>query len=135
MFAVRVALVPIACLLLAACGGGDDGGSKDLAAGKVFDQAELQQCLRDQKWRIEPRTTDSGIDFTTRSRSGLISADVGVEQTPADAEKREDAWKELAAQANVDNIEDYYFRYGNVIVGFERVPSESDRAPIERCLS
>jgi hypothetical protein len=127
--------VLVACLTLAACGGGDDGGSTDLAAGKVFDQRELQSCLRDQGWRIEPRTTDSGIDFTTRSRSGLISADVGVEQTPAGAEKREDAWKELAAQAQVENIDDYYFRYGNVVVGFERIPSKSDRAPVERCLT
>jgi hypothetical protein len=120
--------------LLAACGGGDDDGSDDLSAGKVFDQQELRQCLRDQRWRIEPGT-ETGVDFTTRSRSGLISADVGVERTPAEAEKREDAWKQLAAEAGVDNVDDYYFRYGNVIVAFERVPSDTDRAPIERCLS
>ncbi len=100
----------------------------------MFGQAELQRCLRDRGWRIEPRSTDSGIDFTTRSRSGLISADVAVETTPAAAEQRAAAWKELAAQANIENIDDYYFRYGNVLVGFERVPSESDRAPLARCL-
>ena len=35
----------------------------------------------------------------------------------------------------MENIDDYYFRYGNVIVAYERVPSESDRAKLERCLS
>ena len=122
-------------LSLASCGDGDGGGSRDLAVGKTFDAAELRGCLRDQNWRIEPRVTDTGIDFTTRSRSGLISADVAVERTPADAQQREDSWKELATDAGVENIDDYYFRYGNVIVGFERVPSAADRAPIERCLS
>ena len=121
-------------MLLAACGGGGDEGSPDRAAGKTFDPAELRQCLRDQRWRIEPGT-ESGVDFTARSRSGLLSADVGVELTTAAAEKREDAWKQLAEENGVENIDEYYFRYGNVIVAFERVPSESDRAPVERCLS
>jgi hypothetical protein len=101
----------------------------------VFDRGELQACLRAQNWRIERRNTDTGIDFTTRSRSGLISADVGIEKSPAEVETREQDWKELAAQAGVENIDDYYFRYGNVVVGFERIPSKSDRAPVERCLT
>ena len=134
MFVLRLLPAIVSCMLVVACGSGGDGDGKDLAAGKVFDQAELQRCLRAQSWRIEPGT-ESGVDFTTRSRSGLVSADVGVEQTPADAETREDAWKQLATDNGVENIDDYYFRYGNVIVAFERVPSQADRGPIERCLS
>ncbi len=124
----------VASLLPAACGGGDDGKG-DLANGKVFDQAAVQSCLRDQDFRIEPRETDTGIDFTARSPSGLITADIAVERTPDAAKTREDAWKELAAQAEIENIDDYYFRYGNILIGYERVPSERDQAPIERCLS
>ena len=131
---VPILFLLVASLLPAACGGGDDGKG-DLANGKVFDQAELQSCLRDQGFRVEPHETDTGIDFTVRSRSGLISMDVGVERTPDDAKTREDAWKELAAQAEVENIDDYYFRYGNILVGYERVPSERAQARTERCLS
>jgi hypothetical protein len=120
-------------LLVAACGG--DGGTPDLAAGKTFDAAQLRSCLRDQNWRIEPRVTDIGVDFTTRSRSGLISADVAVERSAADAEQRVESWKDLARDADVENVEDYYFRYGNVVVAFERVPSGAARAPVERCLT
>ena len=129
-----IMLLLVASLLPAACGGGDDGKG-DLANGKVFDQAELQSCLRDQRWRVESRGTDTGIDFTARSPGGLISADIAVEPTPDDAKAREDAWKDLAAQSGVENIDDYYFRYGNVLTAYERVPSEGDRAPIERCLT
>jgi len=122
-------------LSLAACGGGDNGGSGDLAKGKAFDQSELERCLRGARLRVEPRDTDTGIDFTARSRSGLISADFGVERTADDAEARENAWRKLAEQAQVENIDDYYFRYGNVVVAYERVPSKATRATVERCLS
>ncbi len=123
-------------LSLAGCGGGDGSGSSDLAKGKVFDQTELLRCLRGDGYRIERRNTDTEIDFTARSRSGLVTADIGVEQEgPDEAEAREAAWTKLAEQAEVENAGDYYFRYGNVVVAYERVPSESDRAGIERCLS
>ena len=125
----------IASLLPVACGGGGGDGKGDLANGKVFDQRELQSCLRGDGFRIEPRNTDSGIDFTARSRDGLVSADIGVESGPDQAKAREDAWRKLAEDAQVENIDDYYFRYGNVVVAYERVPSEADRASIERCLS
>jgi hypothetical protein len=120
-------------LLIAGCGGGD-GGKGDLASGKVFDEGALKSCLREQGFRVEPHKTDTGIDFTARSRSGLVSTDIAVERTPAAAKTREDAWKELAAQAGVENADEYYFRYGNVIVAYERVPSESALATVERCL-
>jgi hypothetical protein len=120
---------------LAACGGGDDGGKGDLAQGKAFDQAGLQRCLRGEGLRITPRGTDTGIDFTARSRSGLLTTDIAVERTPDEAKTREDAWKELAAQAEVENIDDYYFRYGNVVIAYEQVPSASARATVERCLA
>ena len=96
-----------------------------------------RRCLpRTRAGRIEPRGTDTGIDFTARSRSGLTRlTDIAVERTPDAAKTREDAWKELAAGAGVENIDDYYFRYGNILIGYERVPSTPDQAPIERCLS
>jgi hypothetical protein len=122
-------------LSLAACGGGEDGGSEDLAKGKVFEEAELQSCLRKARFTIQPRDTESGIDFSARSRSGLVNVDVGVERGPEEAATREEAWRKLAEQAEVENIDDYFFRYGNVVVAYEQVPSESDRAPVERCLS
>jgi hypothetical protein len=129
-----IAFALLASLTAAGCGG-DDAGSEDLAGGKVFDQSQLTDCLRDQDFRIDRRGTDTGIDFTAVNRSGLLSADIAIERTPDDAQAREDSWKELAAQANVENIDDYYFRYGNVVLAYERVPSESDRAKLERCLS
>ena len=120
---------------LAGCGGGDGGSSDDLAKGKLFDQADVQRCLRGGGYRLERRNTDTEIDFTARSRSGLVTADFGVESGPDQAEAREAAWTKLAEEAEVENAGDYYFRYGNVVVAFERVPSASDRAGIERCLS
>jgi hypothetical protein len=60
--------------------------------------------------------------------------DVAVEPTPDAAATREDAWKELAKQAEVENVDDYYFRYGNVVVAYEQVPSAPARATIEHCL-
>jgi hypothetical protein len=128
-----IAFALLASLTAAGCGG-DGAGSEDLAGGKVFDQSQLADCLRDQSFRIDRRGTDAGIDFTAVNRSGLLSADIAVERTPHDAQAREDSWKKLAAQANVENIDDYYFRYGNVVMAYERVPSESDRARLERCL-
>ena len=124
----------LASLLPAACGG-DGDGKGDLANGKVFDQAELESCLRSDGFRIEPRNTETGIDFTARSRSGLITTDIAVEKSPDEAKTREDAWKDLAAGAGVEDIDDYYFRYGNVLIGYERVPSKRDQAPLERCLT
>ena len=70
-----------------------------------------------------------------RSRSGRNNADIAVEEDPDAAESREDEWKQLAADAGVENIDAYYFRYGNILIGYEQVPGQADRAPIERCLS
>jgi hypothetical protein len=128
-------VVPMVSLLAAAgCGGGDDG-SADLASGKVFDPAAVKSCLREQGFQIEPRETDIGIDFTVGWRSGLNNADVAAEPDPAAAESREEEWKKLADEAGIDNIDNYYFRYGNVLIGYEKVPGKADRARIERCLS
>ena len=91
--------------------------------------------MRKARFTIQPRDTESGIDFSARSRSGLVNVDYGVERGPEDAASREEAWRKLAEQAEVENIDDYFFRYGNVVVAYEQVPSESDRAPVERCLS
>lgn len=129
---------PIAALLasLLVCGcGGDDSGSPDLANGKVFDQAELQDCLRDQGFRVDPRQTDSGIDLAVQWRSGRNNADVAVEPDPAAAKSREGEWKQLADDAGIENAGSFYFRYGNVLIGYEQVPAEQDRTRIERCLS
>ena len=121
-------------LAAAGCGGGDDGNG-DLANGKVFEPAAVKGCLRGQGFRIEPRETDIGIDFTVRWRSGLNNADVAVERDPGAAESREQEWKKLADEAGIDNIDTYYFRYGNILIGYEKVPSKADRARIERCLA
>ena len=128
-------LAIVVALFLVGCGGGEDGGSEDLAKGKVFEVAELQSCLRKARFTIQPRDTESGIDFSARSRSGLVNVDIGVERGPEDAVAREEAWRKLAEQAEVEDIDAYYFRYGNVVVAYEQVPSDSDRAPVERCLS
>ena len=121
-------------MAVAGCGGGDDGGNGDLANGKVFDPAAVKSCLREQGFRIEPRETDIGIDFTVRWRSGLNNADVAVERDPGAAESREQEWKKLANEAGIDNIDNYYFRYGNLLFGYAKVPGKADRARIERCL-
>jgi hypothetical protein len=125
----------VSLLAAAGCGGDGDGGNGDLANGKVFDPTVLKTCLRGEAFRIEPRETDIGIDFTVRWRSGLNNADVAVERDPAAAESREEEWKKLADEAGIDNIDDFYFRYGNVLIGYEKVPGKADRARIERCLS
>ena len=44
--------------------------ASDLADGKVFDQSDLTDCLRDQDFRIDRRGTDTGIDFTARQPVG-----------------------------------------------------------------
>ena len=100
-------------------------GSDDLAKGKLFDQADVQRCLHGGGYRIERRNTDTEIDFTARSRSGAVTVDFGVESGPDQAEAREAAWTKLAEQAEVENAGDYYFRYGNVVAAYERVPSAS----------
>jgi hypothetical protein len=123
----------LVALLLAACDG--DGGRGDLADGKVFDASAVKSCLRDAGFRIEPQVTDTGIDFTVRWRSGANNADVAVERAPGDAEAREGEWRQLAEQAGIENAGDYYFRYGNVLLGYARLPGEADRARIERCLT
>ena len=127
--------VLLASLLVSGCGGGDDSGSADLANGKVFDQAELRDCFRDQGFRVDPRQTETGIDLAVQWRSGQNNADVAVEPDPAAAESREEEWKQLADDAGIENAESFYFRYGNVLIGYEKVPGEQDRARIERCLS
>ena len=100
----------------------------------MFDPAAVKSCLRKERFRIEPRATDTGIDFTVRWRSGVNDADVAVEQNPGAAESREREWKKLAADAGIDNIDSYYFRYGNLLIGYAKVPAKEDRARIERCL-
>ena len=125
----------LVALVLAACGGDGDGGRGDLADGKVFDAFAVKSCLRDAGFRIEPHVTDTGIDFTVRWRSGANNADVAVERAPGDAEAREGEWRQLAEQAGIENAGDYYFRYGNVLLGYARLPGEADRARIERCLT
>jgi hypothetical protein len=100
----------------------------------VFDPAAVKSCLRKDGFRIEPHETDTGIDFTLRWGSGLSNADVAVEQDPGAAESREHEWKQLADDAGIDNIDSYYFRYGNVLIGYAKVPGKADRARIERCL-
>ena len=128
-------VVPVAASLAFVGCGGDDGDKGDLAAGKVFEQGQVQRCLRQKRLRIERRQTDTGIDLTARWRSGFNSVDVAVEATPADAADREQEWKHLAEQAQIEDAGSYYFRYGNVLVGFERTPDERDRALIDSCLS
>ena len=125
----------LVALVLAACGGDGGGGRGDLAEGKVFDASAVKSCLRDAGFRIEPRVTDTGIDFTVRWRSGANNADVAVEREPGDAEAREGEWRQLAEQAGIENAGDYYFRYGNVLLGYARLPGEADGARIERCLT
>ncbi len=133
---MRRALVPIflaAALLAAGCG--DDGAGKgDLAAGKLFDPADVTRCLRGQGLSVERHPTDTGIDFTVRRRDGRNSIDMAVEQSASDAADREQEWMGLASDAGIENAQDYYFRYGNLLLGYERVPSEAFRRTVERCL-
>ena len=100
----------------------------------MFDPAAVKSCLRKEGVRIEPHETDTGIDFTVRWDSGLENADVAVERDPGAAESREQEWKKLAADAGIENIDSYYFRYGNLLIGYAKVPAKEDRARIERCL-
>jgi hypothetical protein len=127
-------LLLVTALPVGACGGDGEGGSGDLAPGKVFDQAEVTRCLRGQGYRIERVPTDAGVDFTVRRRDGRNSIDVAVERTSGAAEAREQEWRKLAAEAGVEDAGAYYFHYGNVLLGFERVPSEAFRQEVERCL-
>jgi hypothetical protein len=126
-------LVLVASLLPVACGGGDEGRG-DLANGKVFDATAVKSCLRKQGFRIEPRLSDVGIDFAVRWRSGLNSAEVAVEKDPGAAESREEEWKQIAGEAGIEDLDSYYFRYGNILIGYEKVPGEPDKARVERCL-
>ena len=127
-----IAIVLAAALLPAGCG--DDGGSGDLAPGKLFDPADVTGCLRNQGFAVERLRTDTGIDFTVRRRDGRNSIDVAVERSASDAADREQEWRKLAGDAGVDDAQDYYFRYGNLILGYERVPSKAFRRNVERCL-
>jgi hypothetical protein len=134
---MRRALVPIvltAALLAAGCG--DDGGGRgDLAPGKLFDPADVTSCLRAQRLAVERHPTDTGIDYTVRRRDGRNSIDMAVERSAADAADREQEWRKLAADAGIDNAQDYYFRYGNLLLGYARVPSDAFRRNVERCLA
>ena len=133
---MRRALFPtvLAAALLAA-GCGDDGGGKgDLAAGKLFDPADVTRCLRAQGLSVERHPTDTGIDYTVRRRDGRNSIDMAVERSVADAADREEEWRKLAGDAGIESAEDYYFRYGNLLLGYARVPSEAFRRTVERCL-
>jgi hypothetical protein len=138
---VRRALITIACaaaLLPLGCGGDGDSdgdGSRDLAAGKLFDPADVTRCLRAQGFGAVPNRTDTGVDFTVHRRDGRNTIDVGVEQTAAAAADLEKEWRELADQAAIENPSAYYFRYGNLMLGYERVPSAEFRRKVERCLS
>ena len=133
---MRRALIPVvlAGAMLAACGGEDDGRG-DLAQGKLFDPGDVTSCLRDEGFSVEPQRTDIGVDLTVRRPDGRNSIDVGVERSATDAAEREKAWRKLAEDAGVDNAQAYYFRYGNLILGYERAPSERFRQKVERCLA
>ena len=129
-----IAIVLVAASLPSACGGDGGGGSGDLAPGKLFDPADVMGCLRNQGFAIERKRTDTGIDYTIRRRDGRNSIDVGAEATASDAADREQEWRMLADQAGIEDAQDYYFRYGNLLLGYERVPSEAFRRTVERCL-
>lgn len=129
------ALLLAALLPLSGCGGGGGGGTSKPAGGKVLRPAALQRCLKKQRLLLASHSTQSGIDFTAYWRDGRNQADFGVERTPEAAAAREDAWKKLAEQAHIKNVDAYYARYGNVVVGYERVPSAADRQRLERCLT
>lgn len=134
---MRRALIPVAlvaAMLPAACGG-DSGGRGDLAPGKLFDPVDVTGCLRGEGFAVEPHRTDTGIDFTIRRRDGRNSIDVGVERSASEAADREGEWKGLADEAGVEDAQDYYFRYGNLILAYERIPSATFRQKVERCLS
>jgi hypothetical protein len=131
------ALLLAALLPLSGCGGGGGGGggTSEPAGGKVLRPAAVQRCLKKQRLLVTPHATQSGIDFTAYWRNGRNQADFGVERAPGAAAAREEAWKKLAAQAQIKNVDAYYARYGNVVVGYERVPSTADRQRLERCLT
>ena len=120
-------------LVVAGCGS-DDGGSTDLANGKTFDGEAVTSCLRQEGYAVNPRQTDIGVEYAVRWRTGRNNADIAVEDDPDAAASREEEWKGLAADAGVENIDSYYFRYGNILIGFEQAPGQADRAKFERCL-
>jgi hypothetical protein len=126
-------VVLLGALGIVACGGSGEGPKA--AGGKVFRQAEVKRCLKHQRLLLPSRRTETGIDFTAYWRNGRNRADFGVEPSPEAAATRQDAWEELAKQANVANPQAYYARYGNVVVGYQRLPSKADRALLERCLT
>jgi hypothetical protein len=127
-------VVLLGALGIVACGGGGGDGPK-AAGGKVFRQAEVKRCLKHERLLLASRRTETGIDFTAYWRDGKNRADFGVELTPEGAATRLDAWEKLAKQANVENPRAYYARYGNVVVGYQRLPTRADRALLERCLT
>jgi hypothetical protein len=135
---VTIRLATTACALAALLAPAGCGGSGDKkpepAGGKVLRPAALQRCLKRQRLLVTPHPTQSGIDFTAYWRDGHNQADFGLERGPEQAAAREDAWKQLAGQAHIANASAYYARYGNVVVGYEQLPSAADRLRLERCL-
>jgi hypothetical protein len=129
------ALMAAALMSPAGCGGDGGSGKEPQAGGKVLRPAALHRCLKRQHLLVASHATPSGIDFTAYWRDGRNQADFGLEQGPEQAAAREDAWKRLAEQAHIDDAGAYYARYGNVVVGWERLPSAADRLRLERCLA
>jgi hypothetical protein len=44
------------------------------------------------------------------------------------------AWKQIAGEAGIEDLDSYYFRYGDILIGYEKVPGEPDKTRVERCL-
>ena len=125
--AVLVAVLP-------ACGS-DSDGKGDLASGKLFDPVDVTRCLRGEGFSVDAPQSGLEIDFTVRRPDGRNSIDVGVEPTASDAADREKEWRKLADEAGVEDAQSYYFRYGNLVLGYERIPTGAFRRKIERCLA
>jgi predicted ABC-class ATPase len=118
--------------LLALVGCGDSGPSP---GGRTLNETAVKRCLKSKGLTVQGHQTESGIDFSAYWRDGRNSADIGVASTPGAAADLEESWKKLAQQAHVQNIDAYYFRHGNIVVGYERVPNATEKARVASCLT
>lgn len=120
------------------CGGGD---------GKTVTAADLERCLKDDDVLatlgseeldyVAEAAGDGGIyvnygDPIPDAPNGN-RANVAVERSGSDAKRTEAAYK-VFAKAFSSSTEDVLMRKGNVVVLWDKTPTDDERSTIEDCL-
>jgi hypothetical protein len=130
---VRVASIAlgVAVLALAGCGGGD---------GSNVTASDLAACLRDQAGIESVSTAEDDLDaIAADAGDGGVyvewprnSANIAVERSSSDADNAEKGYEFFldAFGTHADNLLD---KSGNVVVLYDKDPTDQERGAVEDC--